>query len=270
MSSAGASATANTPLLEALALTKHFGGIKAVEGVGLTLSAHEIVALIGPNGAGKTTCFNCLTGADRPTSGEVRLEGRPVTGWPAWKVAQAGIGRTFQNIRLFKEMSVLDNVRTPLAFQAGYGLLASILRGRAFREAEARLAARARELLALVGLGSVEDARARELPYGAQRKVEIARALALSPRVLLLDEPAAGMNPSEKVELAALVRRIRDERDVAVLLIEHDMKFVMGLSDRIYVLDHGEPIAHGRPEEVRRNPRVIEAYLGPESAPGAS
>jgi branched-chain amino acid transport system ATP-binding protein len=249
-------------ILETRGLTKEFKGFVAVRDVSMSIRRGTIHALIGPNGAGKTTCFNLVTGADCPTSGEVRFDGVSVCRWPAWKVAQAGVGRTFQNIRLFKEMTALDNVRTPRAFRAGYGPLAAVLRTKAFRAAEAAHETRARELLALVGLAEFAAARARELPYGAQRRLEIARALALEPRLLLLDEPAAGMNPSEKVELARLVRRLRDDLGLTVLLIEHDMSFVMGLSDRIYVLDHGEPIAAGTPAEIRANPRVIEAYRG--------
>jgi branched-chain amino acid transport system ATP-binding protein len=258
------------PLFETRGLTKHFGGLKAVQGVSMRIEKGEIVALIGPNGAGKTTCFNLVTGADRPTSGEILFEGRSLVGLPAWRIAQAGIGRTFQNIRLFKEMTVLDNVRTTSTFHIRYGFLAAVTRGGTFREEERALEAKARGLLALMDMEGCCDARARELCYGEQRKLEIARALALEPRLLLLDEPAAGMNPTEKVELATLVRRIRDEFGLTILLIDHDMRFVMGLAQRIYVLDHGEPLADGTPDQVRNDPRVVAAYLGAPAPEGGS
>ncbi len=250
------------PLLKLTDATIQFGGLIAVNKVSFEIERGQLFGLIGPNGAGKTTCFNLITGVYKPTSGSILFEGKPIGGTPANKIAYKGICRTFQNIRLFGSLSALENVVVG-GFLRNRSSLGSALAyfPKAISETE-RLKNQALELLELVDLREVANVRSADLAYGMQRRLEIARALATKPKLLLLDEPAAGMNPQEKVELLQMVKTIREQLGVTVLLIEHDMKFVMGLCERIVVLDHGEEIAQGPPEEIRNNPKVISAYLG--------
>src|SRR5713226_7975430 len=251
----------NDNILELTDLTKRFGGLLAVDSVSLQIRRGEVFALIGPNGAGKTTLFNNVTGLYQPTSGRVVFDGRNITGSKPHEVARLGIARTFQNIRLFSYMSCIDNVRVGRHVRMRAKLWDSLFKLPLERREEERVTEEAMDLLRFVGIAKSANQYARNLPYGQQRRLEIARALATDPKLLLLDEPAAGFTPQEKVELMALVRRIL-ARGITVFLIEHDMKVVMGISERIVVLDHGEKMAEGPPDEVRKDARVIEAYLG--------
>lgn len=256
-------------LLNIQQLTKSFGGLSALVDVDLTIKAGELVGLIGPNGAGKTTVFNIITGVYRPDRGRIIFDENDIAGLLPHTICQRGIARTFQNIRLFKDLTVLDNVKIALHKDVGYGIPAAILRLPSFYRGEETIEEKALQYLDIFGLEEKKREIASSLPYGEQRRLEIARAMATHPRLLILDEPAAGMNPQETQSLMALIRWVRDEFKLTILLIEHDMSLVMGVCERIYVLDYGQIIAQGVPQEIRNNPRVIEAYLGEEVVTGA-
>ena len=252
-------------LLEVKNLTKNFGGLTAVGDVNIELGASELVGLIGPNGAGKTTLFNLLTGVYEPSEGTVSLDGKILNGMPTYKIAAAGLSLTFQNIRLFKDLSVLENVLIAMGTRKKSKLIESFLRLPGYYKQEAEMKKEALELLAIFDLDVKHDSLAKNLPYGEQRRLEIVRALATQPKILFLDEPAAGMNPQETAELTALIKQIQQQFNITILLIEHDMSLVMNVTERIYVLEYGRLIAHGTPEEIKNNKRVIEAYLGGEA-----
>ncbi|SDI68995.1 ABC transporter ATP-binding protein [Streptococcus equinus] len=251
-------------LLDVKNLTKNFGGLTAVGDVTMHLNEGELVGLIGPNGAGKTTLFNLLTGVYEPSEGSVTLDGTLLNGKKPYKIASLGLSRTFQNIRLFKDMTVLENVLVGMANQNKPYLLSSFLRLPKFYKSEDALRQKAMKLLAIFDLEGDAETLAKNLPYGQQRRLEIVRALATQPKILFLDEPAAGMNPQETAELTQLIRKIKEEFNITIMLIEHDMSLVMEVTERIYVLEYGRLIAHGTPDEIKTNQRVIEAYLGGE------
>ena len=250
------------PILEVRGLTMRFGGLLAVNGVELAVRDKQVVSMIGPNGAGKTTVFNCLTGFYQPTSGEILLDGEAIQGLPGHKIARKGVVRTFQNVRLFKDMTTVENLLVAQHRHLDTGLLSGLLKTRDFRKSERAAMDFAAHWLEQVNLTEVANRPAGTLAYGQQRRLEIARCMMTRPRILMLDEPAAGLNPKETEDLKALIGVLRDTHGVTVLLIEHDMKLVMSISDHIYVINQGCPLANGTPEQVRDNPDVIKAYLG--------